>query len=67
MSKTKPTWGGSRKGAGRKEIVKDGRSLTLWIPGNVRKRLDAEAKKYGVPVTRLVRRILEVARRDLPW
>ena len=57
--KTKPTWGGSRKGAGRKQIVKDGCALTIWIPGKVYKRLADKAKKNGESVSRLVCRILE--------
>jgi len=65
--KTSTTWGGRRKGAGRKRLVKDGCSLTLWLPGKVRKRLDAEAQKNGEPVTSLVRRVLESARPELPW
>ena len=68
MSKKKnTTWGGRRKGSGRKQLVKDGISLTLWLPGKVRKRLDAEAQKNGEPVTSLVRRVLESARPELPW
>lgn len=65
--KKKASWGGQRKGSGRKREVANGCSLMFWLPSRVRKRLDAEAEKNGETVSTLARRILEGARPDLPW
>ena len=65
--KKKVSWGGQRKGSGRKRQVENGCSLMFWLPGPVRKRLDAEAERNGETVSTLARRVFEKARPDLPW
>lgn len=64
---TKPTWGGRRKGSGRKAEMKSATHLAVHIPGPVDKQLRREARKKKQPLSVLVRGILKAARPDLPW
>ena len=63
----KPTWGGRRKGSGRKPEMKSSTHLAVHIPGPVYGRFRREAMKKERPLSVHVREILKAARPDLPW
>lgn len=63
----KSTWGGRRTGAGRKAEMKDSQHLAVHVPKRVVSRLQREAKKAKMPLSKYARDILATARPDLPW